>query len=324
VKLGRAPTYGSFLYAPVAPMFGRLMRRIVREFEPDVVHVHMPNTSALGAAKLSVPLVVHWHSDVVPSRIDKRLALAYRFYKPFESRMLARAAAVVATSQPYLDSSETLKPYRDKCAVVPLGIDPARLPEPDEASRQWARQQWHGDGLRVLTVGRLTYYKGHAHLIDAMKKTSEARLCIVGDGDLHKRLQWQVTQGQLHDRVRLLGYVDDAKVRALLAECDCFCLPSVERTEAFGVVLMEAMRYSKPLVATRIPGSGVGWVVNHNVTGLLVEPGDSKALAGALNQLAGDVVMQERFGAAGRDRFLAEFHIDSVAKALLRLYGRIG
>jgi rhamnosyl/mannosyltransferase len=282
----------------------------------------MPNTSALGAAKLNVPLVVHWHSDVVPSRIDRRLTFAYRLYQPFETRLLNAAAEIVATSQPYLDSSETLQRHRAKCAVVPLGIDPARLPEPTDAERNWARAQWRGSGLKLLTVGRLTYYKGHTHLIDAMRDAPDARLCIVGDGDQHKRLQWQVTHGELHGRVRLLGYVDDAKVRALMAECDGLCLPSVERTEAFGVVLLEAMRYGKPLLATAIPGSGVGWVVNHNVTGLLVEPGDAAALAGAIEQLS-DAALRQRLGAAGRDRFVADFHIDSVARALSRVYSRV-
>src|SRR5699024_5451513 len=109
------------------------------EFKPDLLHLHLPNTSAFWAmaipAARKIPWIVHWHADVVASRHDSKLALAYPLYRPFEQRFLKVASAIIATSPPYLESSSALAHWRDKCQVIPLGLDPARLPEPSEVER---------------------------------------------------------------------------------------------------------------------------------------------------------------------------------------------
>ncbi len=89
----RAPCYGRLLYAPISPTFPFWLARAIREFQPDLLHLHLPNTSAFWAllvpAARRLPWVIHWHADVVASTIDRRLALAYRLYRPFEQRLLA-------------------------------------------------------------------------------------------------------------------------------------------------------------------------------------------------------------------------------------------
>ena len=119
----RAPCYGRLLYAPISPAFPFWLARTLRDFCPDILHFHLPNTSAFWALASSrswkVPWVIHWHSDVVASKIDHRLKLAYRFYRPFEQAMLKRANAIVVTSPPYLESSLALRDWRAKCHVVP-------------------------------------------------------------------------------------------------------------------------------------------------------------------------------------------------------------
>ena len=319
--LWRVRTFGTLVYAPIAPRFGATLRRAVREFRPDVLHIHVPNTSALFVP--NVPTVVHWHADVVPSRIDTRLAMAYRLYKPLETRMLRRARAIAATSQRYLDSSETLARWRDKCHVVPLGVEPARLPEVPQELKQWAQSQWPAGKLRVLAIGRLTYYKGFTHLTDAISRHNDLSLCIVGQGELQQQVEDSITRSGIDNRARLLGYVDDEKVRALLAECDCLCMSSIERTEAFGVVLIEAMRYGKPLVVSDIPGSGVGFAAQDQVNGLLTAPADPAALGDALNRLHDDPQLARQLGEAGAKRFADEFHIDRVAEGFTRIYESI-
>lgn len=321
----RVRTFGTLLYAPVSPTFPWALRKAIREFKPDVLHVHMPNTSAFCALRSKLPIVTHWHSDVVPSRIDRRLAAAYKLYRPLERRLLKRSAAVITTSQRYLESSEALQPFREKCVAVPLGIDPLRLPEPDELSRIWARQQWPTGTCRVLTIGRMTYYKGQRHLIDAMDRDEGLSLVLVGEGDLRLKLEDQVARLNLRERVNMPGYVDDKRMAALLAECDVFCLSSVERTEAFGIVLLEAMRYAKPIVAADVPGSGVGFVVEDDRNGLLVATEDADQLAYALRRVASEEGLAARLGIAGRRRFDEAFHIDAVAAAVQKVYeGAVG
>jgi rhamnosyl/mannosyltransferase len=206
--------------------------------------------------------------------------------------------------------------------VIPLGISPDRLPFPDEESRNRAEQSWQPGLLRVLVIGRLTYYKGHETAINAIARSPNAQLCIVGNGDRFTRLQQLIDRFQLSSRVRLLGSLPGDQVRALLATCDCLCLPSLERTEAFGLVLAEAMRYGKPQVASDISGSGVGWVVERDRTGLLVAPGDVEQLAAALERLQADPSLRETLGRASAESF-RRFEIRAAASQIEALYRQV-
>ena len=323
----RAPTYGRLLYAPISPAFPRWLKRLIHEWRPDLLHLHLPNTSAFAALALPsarrLPWVIHWHSDVVASTLDPRLRLAYRFYRPFEQRLLSASRRVIVTSPPYLEFSPALAPWRGRCEVIPLGIDPARIAEPESAVRARADALWGRSGLRVLAIGRLTYYKGHEVLIRAASAFSDCRVLIVGTGDLGAPLTELVRSLGLESRVGLLGYQSDAMLNALLASCDLLCLPSIERTEAFGLVLLEAMRFGKAVVASDLPGSGMGWVVREAGHGLLTPPGDSGALAAALRRLSQDSDLKRQLGDAGKVALARGFGIDQVAKAIAGLYARI-
>ena len=316
----RAPCLGRLLYAPLSPSFPYWLNRVIREFDPHLLHLHLPNTSAFAALALPrarrLPWVVHWHADVVASTIDRRLALAYQLYRPFEQRLLGHSQAIIATSPPYLDASLALRPWRERCEVIPLGLDPNRLPVPTNASLAWAEGAWGGQGPRVLTIGRLTYYKGHEVLIRALARLPRVRGLIVGGGEYQKRLQGLIQELALGDRVRLLGYQHEDQLAALLATCDLFSLPSLERTEAFGLVLLEAMHYAKPIVVSDIPGSGAPWVVRQASNGLLHDPGDPAALSRAIHWLFTHPARMKVFGAAGARALNRQFSIGSVAANL--------
>lgn len=320
----RAPTYGRLLYVPLAPSFPAWMNRAIREFSPDILHLHLPNSSAFSALVLSsarrLPWVVHWHADFVASRIERRLALAYRLYRPLEQRLLGKSDAVVATSPPYLDQSEALRPWRSRSSTISLGLDEARLVDPPPRDLEEAESVWGSAPLRVLAIGRLTYYKGYEVLLRSIARLPEARLLIVGAGETYRRLSDLKDILRLGARVSLLGYRADPELWALLSTCDVVCLPSIERTEAFGLVLLEAMRFGKPVIATDIPGSGTGWVVRRAGHGLLVPPGDDGALADAMNLLKDDLEMRRRMGAKGAGALKSEFNIRSVAETVSDLY----
>jgi rhamnosyl/mannosyltransferase len=322
----RTRILGRVLFTPIAPGFRSVLRRAVREFQPDVLHFHVPNPSALwaitDAESRGRPWVVQWQSDVVSSRIERGLVPAYFVYAPLEQLFLRRAAAILVATPPYLNSSKPLAPWRDKCHVIPLGISPDRLPFPSDESRLHAEQVWQPGFLRVLVIGRLTYYKGHEIAINAIARNPNAQLCIVGNGDRFTRLQQLIDQLQLSSRVRLMGSLPGDQVRALLATCDCLCLPSLERTEAFGLVLAEAMRYGKLQVASDIPGSGVGWVVERDRTGLLVPPGNVEQLAAALERLQADPALREKLGRSSADSF-QRFDIGAVASQIEALYRQV-
>jgi rhamnosyl/mannosyltransferase len=323
----RVPCYGTLLYAPISPAFPFAMKRAIQAFQPDILHFHVPNTSAFWALLLSiagtVPWVVHWHADVIPSVIDRRMALAYQFYRPIEKLFLRRAHSIIATSQSYLDTSNVLVEFKDKCHIIPLGLDADRLKKPDDNRLAWAESVWGRPDGRILVIGRLTYYKGHDVMLDAAAFLPNARILIVGNGERESSLQKQIQSLDLSGNVSLLGALPELELHALIMTCDCLCLPSVERTEAFGMVLLEAMRYGKPVVASNIAGSGIGWVVKDGVTGFLTPPGDPVLLAGSLKTLFDQPELKLQMGRSALERFLNVFQIDHVAQDIILLYYRL-
>jgi len=323
--LMRCPVWFSLMFAPISPAFLFWLKRAIRRYQPEVLHLHLPNLSAFTALVLPsarrLPWVVHWHADVETGRFPWSMRLAYPFYRIFERAVLERAEAIVATSEAYLEASLPLQPWRFKALAIPLGVDPDRLPDVLNDS---PGSGWRGDGLRVLAIGRLTYYKGFDTLIQAVAEMKGIDLVIVGEGEERSRLERLLDGFGRPAHIRLLGQADDASCLRLLASCEVYCLPSRERTEAFGIVLMEAMRYAKPIVASRLLGSGVNWVARENENAVLAPPDDAAKLGAALAGLQLDASLRNRLGRCGQQRFFAEFDIARSARQLRRLYARVG
>jgi glycosyltransferase involved in cell wall biosynthesis len=146
-------------------------------------------------------------------------------------------------------------------------------------------------------------YKGHDELLAALADLPAARLVVAGDGDDRGRLEARARSLGLEDRAAFTGFVSEATLAALYSRCAAFVMPS--RGEGFGLVYLEAMRAGKPVVAAR--GSAAEEIVVDGVTGLLVDPEDRAALAGAVAALLDDPEKAERMGMAGRERYRDEF-----------------
>ncbi len=308
---------GEAFFTPIAPSFGGHMRRQIKTFKPQVLHLHLPNPAIFrllaSPAARRIPWVVNWHSDVVPSPHQWRLRLAYPAYRLLESATLAQAARVLAASQAYADGSAALQRHaKHKLSVLPFGINPRRLD---------ARQpvNWPDGEFKIAAVGRLTYYKGFDILLKAMVKLPSASLLLLGDGQEGPRLAKMVSELKLVDRVTLIGSASDALRNQVIASADCLCLPSIERTEAFGIVLVEAMALGTPVVATNLAGSGVPWVVGSGGHGLLAEPNDVSALATQLGKLMDDAPLRQTLANNAQDNFPA-FHIKQTLAGLADLY----
>jgi glycosyltransferase involved in cell wall biosynthesis len=305
---------------PLSAAYLRLAVRLSRQ--ADIVHVHLPNMLAALAVMRIGPgpkVVLHWHSDVVGK------GWLARVMKPLESAMLRRADLVVCTSQAYADASMPLRPFLSKVAVVPIGVaDPLALPVSSRQARAAlppALQQHLGERPLVLAVGRLVPYKGFAVLLDAAARMAQdAAIVIVGGGPMMGVLLRQRAAQRLQGRVLLAGRVDDGTLATLQAEASVFCLPSVERSEAFGVAIVEALAHGLPVVATRIQGSGVPWVNADTESGLNVAPGDATELALALDRLLGDAPLRGRLADGARRRYEALFSERQFIERILALY----
>lgn len=326
VPVTRAGVWFTALFTPVAPAFGWLAARLIRRHRPDVLHIHMPNVSAfwllLLPAARRIPWVIHWQSDVLASSHSRGLRFFYSVYRPFERALLRRAARVISSSPPYLDSSDPLRPYRHKCAVVPLGIDLARLGALRDADCRPTAES----PLRVLCVGRHTYYKGIDYLLQAVQQAAAdtpLELRLLGSGEGTPALRDRAERLGIAAQVHFLGALDDAGLVRELQQCDCLVLPSIERTEAFGIVLLEAMQFGRAVIATAVPGSGMAWIVEDGVSGRVVPPADAGALAAVLREFAGARATMRALGAAGRERLRQQFSIDRVATELAHLYAGI-
>lgn len=319
----RVFTLCRLLFAPIAPTYFIHLKKLLATATPDLIHVHMPNLSAfwllLLGQRLRIPVIVHWHADVISSRRNILLSLAYLFYRPLERKLLARAAAIIVTSGNYLESSLPLCPFREKCHVIPLALNAL----PDEQAGNDTRVWQHDGYYRILCVGRLTYYKGQQYLIEAVAALPQVELVLVGTGKDRNKYQTLVSRLDCNDRIFLFGHADSDQLEQLLATCDCLCLPSIERTEAFGLVLLEAMQHARPCICTDVEGSGMSWVVQHGVTGLVVNHCDSDALGRAIIQLNNNREKALEFGQAGYERYRAIFSMDRVADEMASLYNHV-
>lgn len=293
--------------APICPQ----MVRKIRESNADIVHIHLPNPGAILAYLASGHrgrLVFTYHSDVIRQRVLNR------FYDPILKYALKRADAIIVSSQNYIDSSDVLPSFRDKCRVVPFGIPLEPFQRPDQAQVTRLRRQY---GPRiVLGVGRLVYYKGFEHLVEAMRYV-DGRLVIVGSGPLHGALEQKAKSCGVKDRVTFLTDVDD--VSPYYHAADVFALPSVARSEAFGIVQLEAMACGKPVVNTNLE-SGVPFVSLDGVSGVTVPPANAEALGQAISSLMNDPLRSIAYGRAGQRRVQQHFSLREMAGQTLALY----
>jgi len=236
-------------------------------------------------------------------------------YRPFLRRVLRRASRIVVSSPNLAAHAAELQDFREKCVVIPFGIDTNRLQRTPAIDARVRAISERYPSPRFLFVGRLVPYKGVDVLIEAMGHANGTAL-IVGDGPMRAALE---DRARHSSRVHVLGHLDDEDVVAHMHACDVSVLPSVTRAETFGVVQLEAMACGKPVISTNLP-TGVPWVNRHRETGLVVEPGDAMGLAEALTEIATDHDLRRRLGAQARVRVQEQFTIERMTAESSALY----
>ncbi|HEY5276761.1 MAG TPA: glycosyltransferase [Coriobacteriia bacterium] len=315
LRVGRSFAYAS---TPVAPGMPAAIRAAAAVEKPDVFHLMFPypwGEASWLVAGSPGPAVLTYHSDIVRQRF---LGAAYR---PILRRVLERVDRIIVGSPPMIEGSDVLAPFADKCRVVPFAVETERFEAtPATVARAGKLRAMHSRPV-VLFVGRLIYYKGADVLMRAMADV-EADLVMIGDGPLEGELRALAASLGIADRVTLLAPVDDAELAAWYRAAAVFCLPSVARSEAYGLVQLEAHASGTPVVSTDLP-TGVPWVNRDGETGLVVPPGDAASLAAALRRLLADEVLRARMGAHARERALATFGVSAMVDGTLAVYDEI-
>jgi rhamnosyl/mannosyltransferase len=305
-----------------APISLAMFRLLGRE-RPDIAHLQFPYPLGeaanyfIGHARKSV---LTYQSDIVRQKYLRVV------YAPLMDRVLACVDAILATSPNYIESSLVLRRFKHKCLAVPMGIraEPYLNVTPQAVAEARARLLAGAPDNTplLLFVGALRYYKGLNYLLEALPAIPNAKLAVIGRGPMEHVWKALVQQLGISDRVNFVGEIANPDVPPYFAACDLFTFPSSERSEAFGLVQLEAQAAGKAIVTTEL-GTGTSFVTQHNVTGLVVQPRDPAPLAEAINRLLNDASLRRKLGDAGRARMLAEFTQDKMIQRISEVYERV-
>jgi rhamnosyl/mannosyltransferase len=309
IKAGRLTTVAS---TPISLSLPILLSRE----RPDVVHLHSPypigEISQLYFGKAKKVLLTY-HSDVI------RQKGLLRFYKPFLKKILSVSDQIIVTSENYMKSSPHLHDFIHKCTVIPLGIDLSPFLQRDSKNADSIKQRY-GSPI-ILFVGKLRYYKGLQYLLEAMSNIS-AKLIVIGNGPMEKEWRNFASMLNMHDKVFFLGEIGGDQLSAYYQAADIFVLPACERSEAFGLVQVEAMASGLPVISTEL-GTGTSFVNKNEVTGLVVRPKDSNLLRDGILYLINNPTLRRKMGNSGRERAINEFSLGTMIERVMNLYSRI-
>lgn len=291
------------------------LRKICRRY--DIIHVHHPDPMACLALYLSGykgKVVLHWHSD-----IEKQKTLL-KLYHPLQDWLLRRADIIVGTTPVYTAESPYLVHMQHKTVCLPIGIEPI---SPCSELVEDLKNKYQGKKI-IFSLGRLVSYKGYKYLIEAAHYLPDSYVVLIGGaGALMYDLQAEIETWGVKGKVKLLGRIPDNELPAYYGACRLFCLSSIQKTEAFAIVQIEAMSCGKPVVATNIPHSGVSWVNAHGVSGLNVAPKNARQLAQAITEITEDMDKYLKFAAGAEKRYRDTFTKEEMINNVLNIYDKL-
>lgn len=306
-----------FMGTVIAPSIVLKLKLIMVNY--DLIHIHHPDPMVALALFLSGfkgTIVLHWHSDIIKQK--KILCL----YSILQNWLLRRSAIIVTTSPVYLEGSLHLAKFKNKCVSIPIGIEQKKNIENDIDVRN-IRTLYSGKKI-IYSLGRLIYYKGFEYLIDSALYLDDNYVILIGGGGpLYNDLENQIKRNKVEHKVKLLGRIPDAMMDKYYQACDLFCMSSIEKSEAFGIAQIEAMGFGKPIVATKIPNSGVSWVNEDGVSGLNVDCRDSKGLAQAFEKILSDDCLYHEFSEGSIKRFKSVFLKEKMVNRIGYLYKNV-
>jgi glycosyltransferase involved in cell wall biosynthesis len=325
VKVERLRMCGKLYGTPIMP---ELFQKLMGE-QGDIIHANFPSPYiAYLASTVSrvrgVPAVLTWHNDLPPvTRMARVLVTVHdRLVLPL---YLPQFSSIIATSKLYAETSHILEAHRNRVVVIPNGVDTQRF-NPDIPGEEMRHRLGVDRGKIVLFVGALTQwhrYKGLDVLIQAMAlmrdQVPEARLVIVGAGQLETEYRQLVSRHGLTSCVIFAGNVPDDELPKYYACSDMLALPSKNRSEGFGLTILEANATGKPAIGTTV--GGIPSVIRDGYNGLLVPPNDPSALAEAIQKGLSDDDLLKRMGRNGR-AFAEQHDWSIVAEQTENVYKR--
>ena len=314
----RAGSFFKLASQPLSISLYFLLKKHIKSFSPDFIHLHLPNPLACVFLLDLIPdkakLIVHWHSDIIAQKF------LYKIFMPIERRILMRADRIIATSPQYLEYSIPLAPYKKKSVVIPNIISLEKMNLVCHQTSAEKIKEYYGYRNIIFFMGRHVPYKGIEYLIEAEKFIhSDCVILIAGHGPLTFDLK-KITHSE---RIKFIGKIPDEEVSEYMKAASIFAFPSITKNEAFGVVLAEAMYCKAVPVTFTIEGSGVNWVNLNGITGIEVANRDVEAYGKAIDYLLSKSDLREKYGENARNRVLNLFTISAIKEKLFALYGNL-
>ena len=289
VEVIRQAALRPVLFTPLMLGLRTTLRKLFDKTPPDVIHISWPNPSALllllNRQAKTVPWVLQWHSDMVTDHSSWLLKLAYRLFRPFEKKIIQQCHTIVTSSTAYAEHSPALQKVRHKTRTIALGIDTAHMHA--DSPKTPTSEHWFNssEGLKIFSLGRLTFYKNHQLLLQVMRQHPDWQLVITGKGPEQQKLAELIQRWNLADRVKLTGALSESEVHALYRSCDAFCLASNDRAESYGLVLLEAMAHDCIVIAPNTAGSGMQWLAEQYSKGFVFENNNPQSLSDTLQSI---------------------------------------
>lgn len=298
----------------------------------DILHLHYPffgSAFLIWLVKLfrrRTKLVITYHMDFIPKTLFHYLT---SFPDRFVRHSLFKIAdKIIVPSVDYASESQIGKSMRisfSKFIELPLGVDLEKFkPAPKDKSllQKFNLDEKHKIVMFVGAMDKAHYFKGIDILLEALKLVKEnhemAKLVLVGEGDLRKEYENLAGQLGLNRDVVFTGPVSDEELPKIYNLADMCVLPSINRAEAFGLVLVEAMASGKPVIASSL--AGVREVVNDGVNGWLAKPGVAEDLASKIDYFLTNEGEAKQFGSLGREKCEKNYNWGIIGRGLEKVY----
>ena len=301
-------------FTPLMIGLNNQVKRLIREQAIDIIHLHVPNPSLflllLNRSAKKVPWVMRWHSDMVTASSSRLMRLLYRCLKPLETALIKNCQRVLISTDEYIKKSPQLQKFTSRVSVIPLGLNTRQVTVP-------AIKPLSDKPFQVLSLGRLSYYKNHRMLIAAMGKLPDLHLTLAGAGSLQRELEALVQSQQLTGRVTLTGPVSEQEKNQLLNDCHVLCLASNDRAESYGMVLLEAMARHKIILVADTEGSGMRWLADRYLKGLLFNHQEVDDLVAKL------AFIRDNYNRLSKQAVEFDLSIDQTTAAIVHLYQQL-
>jgi glycosyltransferase involved in cell wall biosynthesis len=291
-KVFKAASYGKKLGMPLSLDFFRIFFEIRKKYDLIIIHYPFPLAAIIFPFLPKDKLVIYYHSDII------RQKYAVWLFSYFIKKSLNRAKLILVAGNNIINSSPALKKRQTKCRVVPYGLN-IEYGQEDNNQAPYIKQSYSAQKPFILSVGRLVYYKGFQYAIQAMSNI-DAKLLIIGEGPQKFELEKLLVKHQLQEKVQIIP--PQANLKPFFLACDLFIFPSVERSEAFGLVQLEAMAAGKPVINTLLQ-TGVEEVSIDGISGISVEAKNVQALNRAIKTLIDNPDLNKTYGANARKRY---------------------